>query len=51
MGCRGLTGFSGFFPVVSGVLVSKSLVINGFSFSGNGEFSGSSEGFSERERE
>ena len=44
-------GVAGLLPVVSGVLAYKSLIINGFSFSGNGEFSGSSEGFSERERE
>ena len=43
--------FSGLLPVVSGVLGCKSLIINGISFSGNEEFSGSSEGFSERERE
>ncbi len=42
---------SGSLPVVSGVLVCNSLIINDVSFSGNGEFSGSSEGFSERERE
>ena len=29
-------GFAGLLPVVSGVLVAKSLIINGISFSGNG---------------
>ena len=39
LGCLGVcwvAGFAGLLPVFSGVLVSKSLIINGFSFSGNG---------------
>ena len=34
-GCRGLSGFAGLLPMFSGVLVDKSLIINGISFSSN----------------
>jgi hypothetical protein len=36
-----VSSFSGLFPVVSGVLMDKSLIINGIHFSGMVAFSGS----------